>query len=137
MDFIYDSASSKASNKDAVHGLNNTTTDEAWPNKKKPNDLNQNAQWLSDADEILSDINHNHINKDQLKASQLLPSMGIAMTLLKRARRIISNAEKRIKEQDKRIATLEALSNTDELTCISNRRGFMHELIVTNHKVVY
>lgn len=42
--------------------------------------------------------------------------------------RALSAAERRLEEQRKRIAYLESLSRTDELTGLLNRRGFMEEL---------
>lgn len=80
------------------------------------------GKWLNDADQVFSYIEHHDVKKDSW-----WQSMGSTLTLLKQARRIIVQSENRIKEQEERIAVLEKLSNSDELTGISNRRGFMHE----------
>ena len=48
--------------------------------------------------------------------------------LLKKALLVAANAQRQVAEQRARIAYLEALSSTDELTGVLNRRGFRHEL---------
>jgi diguanylate cyclase (GGDEF)-like protein len=48
--------------------------------------------------------------------------------LLERALEVAAAAEERIAEQNERIAFLEGLSRTDELTGLLNRRGFTEEL---------
>ncbi len=48
-----------------------------------------------------------------------------SLKLLKQAHRLIEQSELKIREQEKRIATLEKISTTDELTSLTNRRGFM------------
>lgn len=48
--------------------------------------------------------------------------------LLERALAVAAAAEQRLTEQNKRIAFLESLSRTDELTGLLNRRGFVEEL---------
>lgn len=50
--------------------------------------------------------------------------MDATMALLNQAYRMIDNAENTIKEQSKRISTLESVATTDDLTNIKNRRGF-------------
>jgi len=45
-------------------------------------------------------------------------------SLLERAKAAVATAEQRLAEQNRRIAELEALSLTDELTGLFNRRGF-------------
>jgi len=48
--------------------------------------------------------------------------------LLERALAVAAAAEQKLVEQNKRIAFLESLSRTDELTGLLNRRGFVEEL---------
>jgi len=48
--------------------------------------------------------------------------------LLERALAVAAAAEQKLAEQNKRIAFLESLSRTDELTGLLNRRGFVEEL---------
>jgi diguanylate cyclase (GGDEF)-like protein len=48
--------------------------------------------------------------------------------LLERALAVAAAAEQKLAEQNKRIAFLESLSRTDELTGLMNRRGFIEEL---------
>lgn len=80
------------------------------------------GKWLNEADEVLSYLERHDVQKDSW-----WKSMGSTLTLLKHAHGIIAQSETRIKEQALRIKRLEKLSNTDELTAILNRRGFMHE----------
>jgi diguanylate cyclase (GGDEF)-like protein len=47
--------------------------------------------------------------------------------LLKWALSVTAAAEQRIAELEARLAYLEGLSTTDELTCVLNRRGFLYE----------
>lgn len=51
-----------------------------------------------------------------------------ARALFERALAVAAAAEERIAEQNRRIAFLEGLSRTDELTGLMNRRGFIEEL---------
>ena len=53
-------------------------------------------------------------------------SMGATLALLKQAAKTIEDAEQQIMFQRKRIENLQKLSNTDELTGLHNRRGFIH-----------
>jgi diguanylate cyclase (GGDEF)-like protein len=53
---------------------------------------------------------------------------GRVRVLLERALAVAAAAEDRIAEQNRRIAFLEGLSRTDELTGLMNRRGFIDEL---------
>ena len=48
-----------------------------------------------------------------------------SLKLLKQAHRLIEQADVKIREQEKRISALEEISTTDELTALTNRRGFM------------
>ena len=80
------------------------------------------GKWLDEADEVFSYLERHEMQKDSW-----WKSMGSTLALLKQAHGIIVQSEKRIKEQAQRIKKLEKLSNTDELTRILNRRGFMHE----------
>ena len=50
--------------------------------------------------------------------------MAATVALLNHAHRMIETAENTIKEQNKRIHSLETIATTDELTGIKNRRGF-------------
>lgn len=80
------------------------------------------GKWLDDADEVFTYLERHNVEKDSW-----WQSMNVTLNLLKKAHRLIMQSEMRIKEQEERIQTLEKLSNTDELTGILNRRGFMHE----------
>lgn len=69
------------------------------------------------------------------KAVESLPldrMIGITMGFINHAQALMNAAERTIAEQQSRIAALEALATTDELTSIKNRRGFnesfLHEL---------
>ncbi|CAG0906558.1 unnamed protein product [Cyprideis torosa] len=79
------------------------------------------GKWLDEADEIFSYLERHEVQKDSW-----WKSMSSTLSLLKQAHGIISQSENRIKEQVARIKKLEELSNSDELTSILNRRGFMH-----------
>lgn len=50
--------------------------------------------------------------------------MGAVLALLRQTHAMILNAEARLEEQERRIALLENLATTDELTGLMNRRGF-------------
>ncbi len=80
------------------------------------------GKWLNDASEVFFDLD-NHSSKKE----SWWNSMSSTVSLLKQAHELISHAEKRIKAQAERIKKLEEISNTDELTGIKNRRGFMYE----------
>lgn len=77
-------------------------------NNKAP----QRGKWLNDADEMLSYLERHDGALDNAHDT------AFTAALLKEARAIISKSEERIAE-------LERLSSTDELTGITNRRGFM------------
>lgn len=72
------------------------------------------GKWLNEADEVFSSLEGNTAQKESW-----WQSMGTTLSLLKQAHKIIADSEKRIAE-------LQRLSSTDELTGIMNRRGFMH-----------
>lgn len=88
---------------------------------KRPKTPAPRGKWMDDADEVFSYLERHEIEKDGWWRS-----MSATLTLLKQAHRVLEQAEKRISEQVKRINELERLSHTDELTSITNRRGFMH-----------
>jgi len=92
------------------------------PNVKSLASTLPRGKWLNEADEEFSYLEQHEVKKDNW-----WNSMGSTLTLLKQARRIIVQSEDRIQKQEQRIKTLEELSNSDELTGILNRRGFMHE----------
>lgn len=71
------------------------------------------GKWLSDADAVLSSL-----ERDDKKDNDV-------QNLLRQAQEIITRFETRITEQTNRIEELKRLSTTDELTGITNRRGFM------------
>lgn len=75
------------------------------------------GKWLNDADEVFS-----YLKRHDMKKDSWWSSMSTTLDLLKQAHQVIKQSEARIKE-------LELLSNTDELTGILNRRGFMHNFI--------
>ncbi len=78
------------------------------------------GQWLNDAGEVFSYLQRHEVEKDSWWRT-----MSTTLNLLKQSRHIIEQSEQRIAAQEERILELERLSDTDELTQISNRRGFM------------
>lgn len=78
------------------------------------------GKWLNDADEVF-----NYLERHQIEKDSWWKSMGTTLKLLKQAHEIIAKSEAQIIEQDRRIEELKRLSTTDELTGITNRRGFM------------
>lgn len=80
------------------------------------------GKWLDEADEVFSYLERHKIQKDSW-----WKSMNTTIGLLRQAHRLILQSEIKIKEQAEKIKKLEALSKTDELTQILNRRGFLHE----------
>jgi diguanylate cyclase (GGDEF)-like protein len=69
------------------------------------------------ANDLLGDIERRIADPDARHAA-----------LLDRVLAYAAKAEQRIAEQERRIAFLEGLSSTDELTGLLNRRGFTHQL---------
>jgi diguanylate cyclase (GGDEF)-like protein len=63
---------------------------------------------------------------DELRGVE--PGEDRSRALLERALAVAAAAEERIAEQNRRIAFLEGLSRTDELTGLLNRRGFVEEM---------
>lgn len=84
--------------------------------------LPKRGKWLNEADEVFSYLEGKDVKKDNWGKS-----MSATLNLLKQAQNLITQSEARIQEQAKRIAALEKISSTDELTGIANRRGFMME----------
>ena len=78
------------------------------------------GRWLNDAGEVFSYLQRHEIEKDGWWRT-----MSTTLTLLKQASHIIEKSERLIAEQEHRINELKKLSDTDELTGIVNRRGFM------------
>lgn len=78
------------------------------------------GKWLNDAGEVFSYLERHDVEKDSWWRS-----MGTTLTLLKQAHNIIEQSARQISEQTRRICELEALSNTDHLTGLLNRRGFI------------
>lgn len=70
--------------------------------------------WLREADKVLASIQDEEMGKNWAQ------SFSSTTALLRQAHDIIAQSEKRIAE-------LERISSTDELTGITNRRGFLHE----------
>lgn len=79
----------------------------------------QRGKWLNNADEVFSYLQHE--KPSLIRKEKWWSSRHFTLSLLKQARHLIMQSEKRIKE-------LEKLCNTDELTGILNRRGFMTAL---------
>jgi len=75
----------------------------------------QRGKWLRNTDEVFSYLQQN--KQTPIKKENWWSSRHFTMSLLKQARHLILQSEKRIRE-------LEALCNTDELTSLLNRRGF-------------
>ena len=71
-------------------------------------------KWLSGADELIG-----WLSRQPEKAGQ-----STTMHLLRQAQKSLETAQARIREQEERIAHLEQIATTDELTGICNRRGF-------------
>ncbi len=80
------------------------------------------GKWLDEADEVFSYLERHEVQKDSW-----WKSMNSTLTLLKQAHGIIAQSEHKLKTQTERIKELEKLSDTDELTGITNRRGFLYE----------
>ncbi len=78
------------------------------------------GQWLNDAGEVFSYLQRHEIEKDGWWRT-----LSTTLNLLKQARHMIEHSDNRIKAQEERILELERLTDTDELTQITNRRGFM------------
>ena len=79
----------------------------------------QRGKWLNNADEVFS-----YLQRDEhviSKKDSWWSSRHSTLSLLRQAKFLISQSEARIKE-------LEKISNTDELTNLLNRRGFMRAL---------
>ena len=89
-------------------------------NKEKLTNVRQQGKWLSNADEVFSYLQKQDSattkNQDSWWSSR-----HFTLSLLRQARHLISQSEKRISD-------LETLCNTDELTGLSNRRGFITSL---------
>lgn len=79
----------------------------------------QRGKWIDNADEVFSYLQQEKppLNKEKNWWS----SRHFTLSLLKQARHLIVQSERRIRE-------LEALCNTDELTGLLNRRGFFNAL---------
>lgn len=90
------------------------------PMKSLTRNVVPKGKWLNDADEVLSYLEDHQIEKDSW-----WKSMGTTLKLLKQAHEIIAKSEAQIIEQSRRIEELKRLTTTDELTGITNRRGFM------------
>lgn len=73
----------------------------------------------AEADKLLRLMDRHALERDGHSRS-----MGAAVALLKRAHEMIERAEDTIRAQDERIARLEGLAMTDEVTGLYNRRGF-------------
>ena len=69
-------------------------------------------------------LNRNALDKDAGKRT-----LSAAIALLRHAHVMIESAEKTILNQENRIAQLEDLATTDELTGIQNRRGFYEAFV--------
>lgn len=104
-----------------------------------PNDLaltpaSGNSKWLSGADELLVWLSRHNTRKAAAAGQDAQ-----ALALLKQAERSLAAAQDRIRAQEERIAHLEAIATTDELTGLQNRRGFFaqfhKELDRTNRRM--
>lgn len=78
---------------------------------------NSNTKWLSGADELLGWLSRHNAQKDT-------GGHGAALNLLKQAEKSLASAQEQLRTQAERIAHLEAIATTDELTGLNNRRGF-------------
>ena len=75
------------------------------------------GKWLDRAD--------SYLKNQKIEKDSWWRSMNTTLGLLKQAQQLISQSEDKINQQAKRIAELQHLSSTDELTGLANRRGFM------------
>jgi diguanylate cyclase (GGDEF)-like protein len=76
-------------------------------------------EWLNDAKDIFPFLNNT--GDENILDSDV---NNVAMTLLKEAQSIIRENRIKIASQEKQIKNLKKISQTDELTGITNRRGF-------------
>jgi len=79
----------------------------------------ERAYQKDEADKLLSMLQSHADEKDGWQRS-----MGATVALLNYAHKMIDQAEEKLKLQEQRICELETLSSTDELTGLTNRRGF-------------
>ncbi len=78
------------------------------------------GKWLNDAHEVFSYLQYHEVEKENW-----WKTMSATLNLLKQSRHMIEQSREHIAIQNQRIQELERLSTTDELTKITNRRGFM------------
>ncbi len=87
-------------------------------------ELTQHENFVNGAHDIFDLLEKYATEKESWKRS-----MGNAMSVLNNARNTIDTAEKTINAQNGRIQTLADLSTKDELTGLSNRKGFFEAFV--------
>jgi diguanylate cyclase (GGDEF)-like protein len=95
----------------------------AAPSSLRAGNAASGGKWLNAADELFAYFQG---QKDSPRRDSAPAADHAAiLELLKSASHIIRRAEDTIARQESRIATLESVATTDELTGIKNRRGFL------------
>lgn len=90
--------------------------------RKKLTNGAEEQKWLSGADELFAWMGRHQDEKESWWRAQ-----SATIALLKQAHHSLAKAQDRMSEQAERIALLETLATTDELTGLMNRRGFMEQ----------
>jgi diguanylate cyclase (GGDEF)-like protein len=96
-------------------------------NEGNANDYTEAVLVLSSEDGYEELKWHEFIENHKNEKEGWQRTMSNTLSLLKNAQCIIDNAEKRISDQEVRIAHLEKQATIDDLTGIQNRRGFYEE----------
>ncbi len=93
-------------------------------NNERSQATNTGFRPAVDADLLFALLDRHDLEKDGWKRS-----MSATVALLRQAHDMIEKTEHIMARQEKRIAQLESLATTDELTGLKNRRGFFDDLV--------
>lgn len=86
------------------------------------------SMWSGAFDQDLPNVQDNNI-QEAAEGAALQRTLSNTIALLKQAHLMIEKAEEKISAQNKRIARLERVATTDELTGLTNRRGFYEAFV--------